>query len=433
MKILVTGLCLSRNLGGPAMGLTLVDQLKKRFSDIDFVFAIDPNSYEQEKEWADYYGLKIVRRDTFVSNFISSNRLMKILRKCKKYIERRPFTDDTLNYKQVHQEFMDAFRQSDAVINMMGISYVGDGVRGHLEGPASYSNLYYANKHKKPFAHFIQSFGPFDDPLVRFFAKKDFEQVDFVPARGKKSAQYCREIVRDPSKVHDFPDSAILLPSADESWTNEYLTRLNLTEKNYVVLSPSAVIYNIARRVGGSIGKDHVLSFYKIAQALLQQGKSILFLPHMYSDNKRECDREICFRVLELLENDNADQNRIQVVHDDIDVFQAKGLISKSSMAIVSRYHALVAAISTAVPVITIGWNVKYFDLMSYYGIENMSIDTRNNSPDQISEKVMGLIEKYESKDYSEQLQGRQQENEKKVLFAFDLLGKWIREHVRAK
>lgn len=433
MRILVTGLCLSRNLGGPAMGLTLVEQLKRRFSDIDFVFAIDPNSYEKEKEWADYYGLKIVRRDTFVSNFINSNCLMRILKRYKRYIEKKPSVERTLNYEQVHQEFMNAFRESDAIINMMGISYVGDRVRGHLEGPSSYSNLYYANKNKKPFAHFIQSFGPFDEPLVRFFARKDFEQVDFVPARGKKSARYCREIVSDPSKVYDFPDSAILLPSANEDWINEYLKKLNLTEKNYVVLSPSAVIFNMPTRVGGSVGKNHVLSFFKIAKALLQQGKSILFLPHMYSDNKTESDREICFNILELLKNENADQNRTHVVCDDIDVYQAKGLISKSNMAIVSRYHALVAAISTAVPVITIGWNVKYFDLMSYYDIENMSIDTRNNFPDQISKKVMNLIEEYGSRDYSEQLRSRQQENEKKVLFAFDLLGKWIREHVEAK
>ena len=63
MRILVTGLCLSRNLGGPAMCLTLYNELNKRIPDIDFTFAVTATSYEEELEWSKIYGLKIIRRD----------------------------------------------------------------------------------------------------------------------------------------------------------------------------------------------------------------------------------------------------------------------------------------------------------------------------------------------------------------------------------
>lgn len=432
MNLLVTGLCISRNLGGPAMALTLVDQLKKRLPDADFTFAIAPGSYRQEKKWADYYGLKIVRRDTAFSHIMNTNIFFRIARIGYRFLKGKTLSaSDAHERSQIHEEFMEAYSNCDAVINMMGISYVGDGVRGPFEGLSSYSNLYYANKHKKPFTHFIQSFGPFDDWKVRFFAKRDFEQVDFVPARGKKSAGYCKSIVKNPEKVYDFPDTAILLRSADEQWVTDYLKKLNLSEKNYIVLSPSSVIYNMRASVGGSIGEDHVRSFYLIAKKLLSNNETLLFLPHMYSDNKSQCDREICRKVLSLLKNDVDDVSRCKIIEDDLDVWQAKALISKSKAAIVSRYHALVAAVSTGVPVVTVGWNIKYYDLMQYYGIESRAVDTRKNNPQQLAEKVFAKLAEYEAINYSEILREKQDENAKKVEFAFDLLCDWLKKHVK--
>jgi len=431
MKLLVTGLCISRNLGGPAMALTLVNELKKRLPQADFLFAIDPNSFRQEKQWADYYGFKIVRGDTIVSHMNQKQpvRLAKIVYRFIK--KKRPYSTDISNDLKIHQEFMQAYRECDAVINMMGISYVGDGVRGLSEGLISYSNLYYAKKWRKPFTHFIQSFGPFDDWKVRFFARKDFDQVDFVPARGKQSAKYCRDIVKHPEKVFDFPDAAILLEPAGDEWVFPYLDKLQIASKSYTILSPSSVIFNMRSTVCGSIGEEHVKSFYLVAKKLLSEQKTILFLPHMYSENKQECDREICYKVISMLREDCANVNSYKVVKEDIDVWQAKALIAHAENAVVSRYHALVAAISTGVPVITIGWNIKYYDLMSYYGIEKMSIDTRDNNPEQISNKVYKMLNEYKTNNYIKIMKNNHNENVKKVQTAFDILEKWIKSHVR--
>ena len=435
MNILVTGLCISRNLGGPAMALTLVEQLKKRLQDINFVFAVSPVAYQQENLWANYYGVKIVRLDTFISYFLNTNPLFKTARYVYSAIGRKTLEIEGKNkFNEIHNEFMDAFKNCDAVINMMGISYVGDGLRGFSHGPSSYSNLYYAEKHKKPFTHFIQSFGPFDDKIVRFFAKRDFEKVSFIPARGKICAKYCKAIVSNPKKVLDFPDCAILLPLADEKWTLNYLMKLGLSEKNYIVLSPSSVIYNFREKYGKSVGENHVKSFLIIAKSLLLKGETLLFLPHMYSDNKRECDREICRAVLNSLKkNKNNDFLRYKLIVDDLDVWQAKSLIAKAKAAIVSRYHALVAATSSGVPVIAIGWNIKYDDLLEYYGIQNMAFDARKYTPESLSEEVLNKIKEYKLNDYSEILLKKQNENVTKVDYAFDLLSNWLKNNIFQK
>lgn len=431
MKLLITGLCLSRNLGGPAMGITLVDELKKRFSDVDFTFAVESESYEQEKHWADYYGLKIVRKDS-ITSYVKLRQPLRTARILHRILKRKaPCIPDSTREYEIHREFMTAYQDCDVVIDMMGIAYVGDGVRGFLEGPNSYSNLYYAKKMKKPFAHFIQSFGPFDDWKVRLFAKKDLNYVDFVPARGKVSAKNCRDIVKNPSKVYDFPDIAILLSPAEDRWTTDYLAHLGLAPYEYTSLSPSAVIFNMPSRAGGSIGKEHVRSFYLVARKMINEGEPVLFVPHMYSDNKTECDREICYKVIEMLYANGVNTSLCKIVTDDVDVRQAKALIAKAKKAIVSRYHALVAAISTSVPVVAIGWNVKYFDLMSYYGIESMALDTRKNRPEEISNQVFKILFEYETGKHRQLTLTKHSENVKRVYEAFDLLESWIRSKVK--
>ena len=431
MKFLVTGLCFSQNLGGAAMAISLVDQIKRRIPEAEFVFSVDGTSYAQEKKWADYYGMKIVHGDNCVFHFFNTNVLLRSARIVHRVVRRRPlsFTGE-VEHKKVHEEFMEAYRNSDAIISMRGISYVGDGTKGRLEGLLSYSDLHYAHKIGKPFTHFVQSFGPFDDWKVRYFARKDFNHVEFIPARGKATAKYCREIIDHPEKVHDFPDIAILLPMADNEWTRKYLEKIGFLGKEYVILSPSSVIHSFRPEVGGSTGKEHIRAFYLIARDLLCQGKHILFLPHAYSEDKRQCDREICRNIVELLEDRGHSVSGWKIVEEDLDPWQAKALIAKSKLAVLSRYHAIVAAVSTCTPVIAIGWNIKYQDIMEYYGIESMAIDARNKSPEEIAVFVSDKIKEYGQIDSKALLSKRHEENVERVVLAFELLALWVKRHV---
>lgn len=429
MNILVTGLCLSRNLGGPSMGLTLVDQLRKKYGDhVAFKFAITPFSYEEEAFWAKRYGLQIVRRDKAYIYWISRSpigrfliygfKILKAIRSGRLVLSdvRR---ENKFDVHDVHKEFMDAFRWADLVIDMSGIIYVGDGVRGSFEGIGSYSNFYYAQKHKKPFARFIQSFGPFDDWKVKYFAKKEFSKLPFVPTRGEHSAEYCRAIVNDSSKIHAFPDSAILLPT-DQTWADAFLWKNDLQRKEYVIVSPSSVIHrSVSKSVGGSVGGKHVDSVVKVCVGLIERGERIVFLPHMYSKNPLECDREVARLIANRLP-----KGSYVIVEDDIDPMMAKGLIASSKFAIVSRYHALVAALSTGVDVVTIGWNIKYQDIMEYYCKGKYAVDMRRYEPDALAQRVLELTNEFSDNTIS--FEQAQKDAEERVHIAFEMLFNWI-------
>jgi polysaccharide pyruvyl transferase WcaK-like protein len=431
MKCLVTGLCLSQNLGGPAMALTLVGQIKKRLSAAEFIFAVDSASFDQERKWANFYGLRICHWDNFISHFFATNAIFRVGRFLYRMVRVKPC--DPLphwNYEELHKEFMEAYDDCDVVISMRGISYIGDGTKGIFEGPLSYSDLHYAKKKKKPFTHFIQSFGPFNDWKVRYFARRDFAYVDFIPARGKESAKHCQQIVAPPEKVYDFPDIAILLPMTDDQWTLECLDRMGLREGKYIILSPSSVIYNLPPNVSGSIGEKHVQSYYLIARELLSRGEDLLFLAHMYSDDKRQCDREISRKIMQYLKINKYDISRCKIIEEDINPWQAKALIAKSRYTITSRYHAIVAAVSASIPVVAVGWNVKYHDIMDYYGISSMTIDVRDKAPEEIANSVFKKIKAYEDQDYKSLLKEKHEENVKRVEVAFDLLSEWIKNNV---
>lgn len=414
------------------MALTLIDEIKTRLPSATFVFAVPHVPYEQERKWAEYYGVEIVRADNIIHYAMATNALLRAAKVPYRILKGRPINEErgqsARDANVIHDEFMSAYEKCDVVVDMQGISYVGDGVRSSLEGMFSYSNLYYANRFKKPFIHFIQSFGPFDDWRVRWFARRDFNQMELLFARGEKCADYCRAIVKDEAKVKDFPDSAILLRTADDDWVRDYLAKFGFAEGKYAVLSPSAVIYRLRAQETGSAGAKHVETYALIAERFLSRGENVLLVPHMYSDRKSECDREVCRRVVDLLRHRGGALSGLALVEDDLDVWQAKGLISAASQAVVSRYHALVAAVSTNVPVVTVGWNVKYADLMGYYGLDAMSIDTRTAGPAHICDDVFAKLDMYAAQSsLVAGLKDRQDENSVRVGEAFDLLVEWLK------
>lgn len=428
MNILVTGLCLSRNLGGPAIGLTLINEIKKRFAEAKFIFAIPARHYRQEKKWGAKYGIEIVRSDTLIEYLGTKYKVHQLYRKLKyRKHQSRPRVGGNILWQEVHQEFMQAYKNSDCVIDMSGIAYVS-WANVPLCGLRYYSVFYYAKKNKKPFIRFIQSFGPFDKFDIRFFAKRELRQLPFVLARGKKAASFCRELVSDKGKVFDSPDIAILLPLAKQDWFDAYAQKLKIKTKEYVVLSPSAVIYSMLQKDGNGLGEGHLESFYLIARKLISQNEKVVFLPHMYSDLAKESDRQVCYKVLAKLEHAGVALDNVKIIEEDIDPMQAKSIIANSKLAIVSRYHALVAAASTATAAIALAWNVKYADLLAYYDLRKMAINSHIYSPQEILCNVFEKMRFYEDANVRETMINFQHVNVAKVEKAFSMLFKWMEE-----
>ncbi len=68
---------------------------------------------------------------------------------------------------------------------------------------------------------------------------------------------------------------------------------------------------------------------------------------------------------------------------------------------------------------------------MEYYCIEDMSIDTRDNIPNEILNQVIEKMKFYENKDNILVYKIMKQRVEQKVLGAVDSLNNWIKDATR--
>lgn len=414
MHILVTGLCLSRNLGGAAMALTLIQELKKRYSqELTFTFAVSAMDYEQERYWAQKYNLNTCKY-AHLSTYFSHKFFIRYLARSFKI---RSFTYIKNAYKfweETFSDFKTSLKQADLIIDMSGISYVGDGTRDYYEGINSYTNFYFARRYKKPFIRFIQSFGPIDRWDVKFLAKHEFKNLDFIPARGKQSAKECKNITNS-SKVFDFPDIAILLESEPEAWKTTYLKKLNIISK-YVVLSPSSVAYRLNEERVKTSKENYIELFINIANDIMKEGYTLIFLPHMYSDNINDCDKEIAKKVIQSL-----DKKQYLLIEEELTPMQAKSIIAGSEYSVVSRYHALVAALSSTTQVVSIGWNIKYDDLCEYYKLKHHSLSLQFLDKTELFEAYKKITKGFCKNTLSDYKQVHQ-ESEEKLDTAFEIL-----------
>jgi colanic acid/amylovoran biosynthesis protein len=117
-----------------------------------------------------------------------------------------------------------------------------------------------------------------------------------------------------------------------------------------------AVVPNV--RIGQHIGETGAETVYKgIIEALVEAGKNVYLLWHSSDDEKLCRNLERVFRG-----------RGVELVDADLDCFELRELIMKFDFIVASRYHSIVHAYRHGVPVVAIGWAVKYRELLSDFG-----------------------------------------------------------------
>jgi polysaccharide pyruvyl transferase WcaK-like protein len=71
---------------------------------------------------------------------------------------------------------------------------------------------------------------------------------------------------------------------------------------------------------------------------------------------------------------------------------QIHQIINFCDVHMVSRFHAMVAALSSGIPVVVIGWSHKYLEVMERFSQEDMVIDYKKGGHDAVSFLLDRLI-----------------------------------------
>jgi polysaccharide pyruvyl transferase WcaK-like protein len=321
MKIEIYGAG-SSNRGALLMIHAVLQAFRKR--GIDAQFAVDPmeNLYFEDRVKLDVrYIYSMVPRLTagFARPIMESLTL---------------FSDPLV--RRVDQKLGGFFTRSecDALIDISGFRY-GDywGVKPTCS-LRRLSGFY--SRQGKPVVLLPQMLGPFNNRSVRRAFSSALDCMALVYARDHASFAATKELTREGKKVRQAPDITIALQKP-----------LEATPEATGIIVPNSRVY-----ISGEQSKSAYFDFLiKSYQAISKAKLKPRFLLH---------------------EESNADQillkQLVAELHLDASECQASPtcplelsqIIASAQIVISSRYHACVTALSSGVPVLTVGWAHKY-------------------------------------------------------------------------
>lgn len=184
----------------------------------------------------------------------------------------------------------------------------------------------------------------------------------------------------DPEKIIFAKDPAFSLKMKKVE-LNDWYKKNN----NYVVLNVSPLTIK---------NKDNYDAIISLINYILKNTKySVCLLPHVTTEDCNDLD------ILQEIKNDFSNNKKVFLEEDKYDCQELKYIISKSKLVVTARTHASIAAYSTCVPTLVIGYSVKAKgiakDLFGTY--DNYVIDTTElNSEDLI--KKFKYIDKNKNK-----------------------------------
>lgn len=167
---------------------------------------------------------------------------------------------------------------------------------------------------------------------------KDLKTFDLIVAR--------ETITFEALKKHGIDKNTVLYP--DPAFT------LDIDDINYDV-KPNTLGFNISSLVGTYSAKGasiEDISTEFLRYILDNSDRNILLIPHVTKE--ADGDQLILGRIAERLSSD-----RVQTVPPTMTAAQYKSIISRCDMFIGARTHSTIAAYSTCVPTLVIGYSVK--------------------------------------------------------------------------
>lgn len=155
MRILLTGLCLQGNKGGPALALSLISQVQALQPGARFTLSVPGGAeWADEKRWAKQYGVDVCEAvkpgDFFPHGLLHAARRNRL------------------------RQWLSAARSAGVVVDLSGIAYVGPpagtfsaAIRGR------FTWFLAAHLANRPFLAWTQSYGPLSSPGIRLLARLD--------------------------------------------------------------------------------------------------------------------------------------------------------------------------------------------------------------------------------------------------------------------
>lgn len=235
----------------------------------------------------------------------------------------------------------------------------------------------------KPFVFLPQAWGPFEGPVVRELARRACMSADLVYARDTTSREHLDAILPTTVNIEQAPDMAFLFQPATNG--TRLIAELGLDpERPIAAISPNMRVYE--RTDGEGEANHYCAALVRVGRELLARGAQLLLAPHemLPPGKERPDDRYLCGILADMLPGED-----VAAVTTDRTAEDLKAMIGACDLMLGSRFHALVAALSSGVPAVAVGWAHKYPELLGEFGMERLVVDHEALTPDALVEAVV--------------------------------------------
>lgn len=207
-----------------------------------------------------------------------------------------------------------------------------------------------------------QAFGSFNDKAVADATANIIKKSDLVIARDETSHEFVKQL-GEFSQLQLFPD-----------FTN--LVKPLIRSKYETLQGRACVIPNFQMMRRGNVGGEYKTVLANSLKYLVDNGHNPYLLIH---EGPR--DLALANEINSLL------SNPVDVI-DPQDALDIKSIISRATIVIGSRFHGLVSALSTGVPVIAMGWSHKYEMLLKDYDVSELLVEVNEAAIIELVDKL---------------------------------------------
>lgn len=236
-----------------------------------------------------------------------------------------------------------------------------------------------------PFISFTQAMGPFRKPLTRIGAKLFLPHVALLVARDQSTARYLKEIgIERKIPVHICSDSALLFePTPEEVEAGKKLLGDALEqEKPLFGIVPNIMIFH--RLSPQNELNPYIRMLARLCEYIQENlGARAVFICH--AAQEYQLDDEWLMR--EVLQQVNQPDDILRIGGHQT-AGELKAVIGQLDFIVASRYHSLVAAVSTATPFLALGWAHKYDELANDAGVGENALSFQGLSEDTLLRSV---------------------------------------------
>lgn len=260
----------------------------------------------------------------------------------------------------------------NAIVDISGFSYADEW--GYVSSKLASTLVGYFESRHKPYIFLPQAWGPFTNPLVGKYTKEFVQKASVIYIRDQQSYNYMVKLLGNcNANIKSAPDIAFRFRASAPEVGAALLAKcgVELGQSPVVGIVPNVRVYE--RIEGSGITNLYVKVMVDVAQYCINELKaSVVLLPHEISLGKESCidDCYLCELIKSAVE-EKAEKRIFAMVGEKYSAEDIKSAIGQLYLLVGSRYHSLIAALSSCVPVVALGWSHKYAELMQLVGLHD--------------------------------------------------------------